>query len=413
MEHLANPYAQAPCVGWAESLRSSDAGQVWQRLNRLVRNHPLVRSSSSTAVAEWATPDSHEDLTQELFVTLLGKDRFRHYLDAGMSDREIETEIAQIELSNLLTTGLRKRYPESYRLARRISVLLQTSRRFRRFDGAGRGGARRIGLTEQVYGLNLWPEWKPTRPVDEFERRVGAVPVRLRDLRMKGCSGDTQLVIGNAELEGLIVEVLEAMDAPADVRTIRSLVMSRLPLLDAHPTQFRVAADDEDGRVRAFEQVDAKPSPEQEALARDVGRHAVEPVEEFLARLSAEVRGKAKQYERILGVLWHCYLGAEHPTQLEVAARLGVSDSLVSDYRRRIERALRSLSLTSIEEARRFEESLLAHVKNLIGSRAPSHIHGAPGTSQTAAAQSPGGRAVEVSVSSAGTRTMSWGGGML
>src|SRR5689334_7430068 len=103
MENLANAHEQAHCVGWPKRLRSSDGGQVWGRLHRLVRNHPLVRASSATSLSEWAAPDSHEDLTQELFVTLLGKDRFRHYLEAGMSDREIETEIAQIELTNLLT----------------------------------------------------------------------------------------------------------------------------------------------------------------------------------------------------------------------------------------------------------------------------------------------------------------------
>lgn len=131
-----NADGQAACMGWAECLRSSDAGQVWRRLHRLVRNHPLTRTSSARAVADWATPDSHDDLTQELFVTLLSKDRFRHYLEAGMSDGEIETEIAQIELTNLLAAGLRKRYPESYRLARRISRLLQAGRGFRRHDAA-------------------------------------------------------------------------------------------------------------------------------------------------------------------------------------------------------------------------------------------------------------------------------------
>ena len=44
-----------------------------------------------------------------------------------MSDAEIEAEISQIELTNMLTAELRKRYPESYRLARRISTLIQTS----------------------------------------------------------------------------------------------------------------------------------------------------------------------------------------------------------------------------------------------------------------------------------------------
>lgn len=358
-----NAYGQAACEGWAESLRSSDAGQVWRRLHRLVRNHPLTHPSSATAVLNWATPDSHEDLTQELFVTLLGKGRFRHYLDARMSDREIENEIGQIELTNLLTAGLRKRYPESYRLARRISALLQTSRKFRRFDAAGRTGGRHTRLTEQLYGLSHWPDGTASRPHSELERRAAAVPVRRRDPRVKGCTGDSQLIIGNADLELLLVEVLGAMDAPADVRTIRSLVMSRLPVLDAHLTQFRDAGNDEAGKGGVFEPADVRPTPEQEALGRVSDVCAGELVDEFLGRLGEEVRGKAKQYERMLSVLWHCYLCAEHKTQLELAARLGVSDSLVSGYRRRIEGALRSLPLASVEEARRFEEALRIRMK--------------------------------------------------
>lgn len=358
-----NAYGQPAGGGWAESLRSSDAGQLWLHLHRLVRNHPLARAFSAAPALKWPAPDTHDDLTQELFVTLLVKDRFRHYLDAGMSDREIETEIGQIELTNLLTTTLRKRYPESYRLARRISVLLQTSQRFRRFGGAGGGGGRRLRLTEQVYGLRRWPDGMPTRPADELARRVGALPVRRRDLSMKGCTGDTQLVIGNAALETLIAEVLEAMAAPADVRTIRGLVMSRLPILDVRMTQFHVVGDEETDGGKIFEPADGKPTPEQDALLSESGRRVGERVEEFLCLLSREVGGKVKQYERILSVLWLCYLCAGHKTQLEVASRLGVSDSLVSDYRRRIERALRSLSLTSVEEARRFEEALLIRVE--------------------------------------------------
>ena len=78
------------------------------------------------------------------------------------------------------------------------------------------------------------------------------------------------------------------------------------------------------------------------------------------------VRGKVKQYNRMLGVLWHCYLSAEHSTQLEVAATLGVSDSLVSDYRRRIEQELRALSFAEIEAARRFEMALRERVRALV-----------------------------------------------
>jgi len=65
-------------------------------------------------------------------------------------------------------------------------------------------------------------------------------------------------------------------------------------------------------------------------------------------------------------VLWYCYLCPAHITQLEAAARLSVSDSLVSDYRRRIEQQLRALAFTEIEEARRFEVALRERVRTLV-----------------------------------------------
>jgi hypothetical protein len=45
---------------------------------------------------------------------------------------------------------------------------------------------------------------------------------------------------------------------------------------------------------------------------------------------------------------------------------LGVSDSLVSDYRRRIEQELRELSFSEVEEARRFEGALRERVRELV-----------------------------------------------
>ena len=72
-----------------------------------------------------------------------------------------------------------------------------------------------------------------------------------------------------------------------------------------------------------------------------------------MGSLNEAVRGKAKQYNRIIGVLWYCYLSSDHSTQLEVAAVLSLI--LVSDYRRRIEQELRALSFTEVEEAKQFE----------------------------------------------------------
>jgi hypothetical protein len=68
----------------------------------------------------------------------------------------------------------------------------------------------------------------------------------------------------------------------------------------------------------------------------------------------------------MVAVLWYCYLSPERHTQLAVAAMLGVSDSLISEYRRRIEQELRALSLTDIAEARDFEMVLKEHVSRLL-----------------------------------------------
>jgi len=59
-------------------------------------------------------------------------------------------------------------------------------------------------------------------------------------------------------------------------------------------------------------------------------------------------------------------LSPEQATQLEVAASLGVSDSLVSDYRRRIEQELRALAFSEVEEAKQFELALRVRVKEMV-----------------------------------------------
>ena len=350
---------------WVNSLHRSDVNQLWTDLHRIVCYHPLVRASRSAGLlVEEGAQNAYTDLTQELFVLLLSKGRFQHYLDTGMTDAEIECEIGQIELTNLLTAELRKRHPESYRLARRISTLIQSSANFRRFDSSGMDDEPHRRLVDRVYGLSEWPSSKVKRESHELEQRVQMIPMRQRDTRMVGCTGDAQVVISNSDLEDLIISVLEAADSPIDVRTLRSLVMSRLPVMDIYLVPLG-GDDSEDGGMQ-FEPVDNCDNPEQGLLRRESERAAAGFVDQFLRGLHESVRGKVKQYNRMLGVLWHCYLSPDHSTQLEVAATLGVSDSLVSDYRRRIEQELRALSFSEIEEARRFEMSLRERVRALV-----------------------------------------------
>jgi hypothetical protein len=173
------------------------------------------------------------------------------------------------------------------------------------------------------------------------------------------------VVISNPDLEDLIVSVLDAVDSPVDVRTLRSLVMSRLPVMDIYLVPLD--GDDSDNENgNSYEPVDRRENPEEGLLRRESEREAAGFVDLFLKSLHDAVRGKVKQYNRILGVLWHCYLSPDSATQLEVAATLGVSDSLVSDYRRRIEQELRTLAFTEVEEAKQFELALRERVKALV-----------------------------------------------
>ena len=351
---------------WVESLRSSDVNRLWTDLHRIVSHHPLVRASRSAGLlVEEGAGAAYTDLTQELFVQLLSKNRFEHYLETDMSDYEIECEISQIELTNLLTAELRKRHPESYRLARRISTLIQSSTNFRRFDSSGVDDEPHRRLADRVYGLSEWNDDKPRRGSHDVEQRVQMIAVRQRDTRMVGCTGDSQVVISNPDLEDLIVSVLDAVDSPVDVRTLRSLVMSRLPVMDIYLVPLD-GDDSDNDNSNSYEPVDKRENPEEGLLRRESEREAAGFVDQFLASLNEAVRGKVKQYNRIIGVLWYCYLSPDHSTQLEVAAALGVSDSLVSDYRRRIEQELRALSFSEVEEAKQFELALRAHVRELV-----------------------------------------------
>lgn len=352
---------------WNESLKTSDVNQIWTELHRIVGSHPLVRASKRAGfLVEEGRQNAYTDLTQELFVALLGKERFQHYLDTGMTDAEIEAEISQIELTNMLTAELRKRYPESYRLARRVSTLIQTSKTFKRFDNLHNPDAHRR-LADRLYGLADWKNEKSRRNVQEMEERVKTVSFQSRDTRMVGCTGDAQIVISNVELEKLIVKVFKAIDSPVDVRSLRSFVMSRLPIMDIYLVPVGGAAQDngEEDRME-FDFADNRETPEENVLRREAEITAIDSVENFLANLNKSVRGKEKQYNRMISVLWHCYLINDSGTQLEVAEMLGVSDSLVSDYRKRIESNLQQLSFNGVNEARYFEKALKKTVRQLL-----------------------------------------------
>ncbi len=123
-------------IHWSDSgqiFQNEDATKIWNELYRMVYLHPLVQSARNAGMLgnNQYGGHSYTDLTQELFLTLLQKGRFQHYVETKMTDCEVEHEISQIELTNMLVAHLQRQHPESYRLARRISTLIQANERFK------------------------------------------------------------------------------------------------------------------------------------------------------------------------------------------------------------------------------------------------------------------------------------------
>jgi DNA-directed RNA polymerase specialized sigma subunit len=136
--------------------------------------------------------------------------------------------------------------------------------------------------------------------------------------------------------------------------------------MDIHLVPVGGSGDSDDEDKMHFEIPDHRENPEQDFLRNEAETEAAGFVDSFLSSLHRSVRGKVKQYDRMINVLWHCYLVSDSGTQLEVAEMLGVSDSLVSDYRKRIESNLQQLSFDGVNEARQFEKALKRKVREML-----------------------------------------------
>lgn len=354
----------APLSLWRARLENSDTQALWRALYRLVSAHPLVRSAlNNQQAAINPTPlFSLHDLTQDLYLLLLQKGRFHHYLARQMSDAEIEREIFQIELTNLLIGNLRRRRPENYRIVRRVSQVLESEPYFRRFRLRNQPPARYRQAADAIFGLREWSNDKPHRDSGTFADLIGNISMRRRNRRRTGCTGEAQVIVSNQELVELLVEIFESIDSPAPLRVLRQLALSKLPVYDPVITSIDEEVNEEQhGRTyhEVFATSDA--NPEQQTLAREQEREARAAASAFLDQLRLLARSHPQRTERLWRVLWHCYFDPEEPSQLEVAERVGLSDSSVSDYRRKLEIEMRKLKFAP-EQLDCFAEELNAQL---------------------------------------------------
>ena len=319
------------------AIEAEDYGAVRAVLLRIVRSSRFVSRQEA------------EDIASDLFLELWRKHRFRVYLTQGMDAAAIERQIRLLELPNLLSVRRRRETPEKYRLARRIAELLDADPAFARFSGAAPGA--------RFYGLAGWPIDAPRRPLAAVEHRLRGVAFPAREYRQAGCAGTSALVVSTERLRRLLAETLAAAEAVLSLSDLRGFALARLSLQDAGFLPF---ARDEEGReLEPAVFADERPDAERRLLERESRAAAAALAGSFLDALRDDVRHKPKRVERIERLCFEIFLRPDALTQLEIAARLGVSDSLVSSDRRLVERRLAVLPLRSIEEAEGFRAALL------------------------------------------------------
>ena len=98
---------------------------------------------------------------------------------------------------------------------------------------------------------------------------------------MVGCTGDSQIVISNVELEKLIVKVFKAIDSPVDVRSLRSYVMSRLPIMDIYLVPVGGSKMTTKMNGGTFELCDTRENPEENVMRSEGGIEGVGFVDNF------------------------------------------------------------------------------------------------------------------------------------
>lgn len=357
-----------PTKSWKSLLENNDDATLWQSLHRLVSIHPLIRSAQRNQHNAKNTISllSLPDLTQDLYLLLLEKSRFKHYLQDEMSDTEIEREIFQVELTNMLIGTLRRKQPENYRIVRRISGLLESDPRFKIFRSPElHQTARYRQAVNVVYGLREWNPDKSIKDVARLEDLMSNVPARIRNRRRVGCKGDAQVIVTNQELVGLLEEIFKQLDSPISLRALRTLALSKLPIYDAEVSSIDQISEQVEGSHSWEKMIISKDCPEGINLRREEEMLARRAAHDFLAKVDRMTRFQPQRTEKFWRILWHYYFDPSEPSQLIIADMVGMSDSSVSDHRRKMEQEMQKYLLRSFtsEQLSCFAEELAGQLK--------------------------------------------------
>jgi len=356
---------------WIRIIAAGDYVAVTQGLFELVSKHYAIRNREYRHRAgDTELLDSTADLTQEVFLKLSEKNRWQHYLDAGYDSAAVEHEICHIEIANIVGQTLRNRYPESFRLVRRITAVLKTDPRFKSFSASDKTTeVATRACRNQIYGLREWPINKPRKDDSLFPDLAKTVACRTRNTRRSGRGSSSHVIISNQELASLIAEILEAADSPIELRVIRQLVLPKLTLTDVRVTSLSSVLADQDspGTFTELDVVDPHPTPEQQLCNKELIHQMELQVSDLLNSLQAAVNHKSRRWDRLLRVAWDCYFDSHTWSQSRIAAKLGISNALVTHYRTLFDQHVKTLALP-FEHWLILNETLRARLVGLISA---------------------------------------------
>jgi hypothetical protein len=370
------PQIRSHSDDWIHIISRGDAETLWAKLFTIVSRHSAVRSLCAAKDLSWESlKEMCCDLTQDLYLKLQEKDRWQYYLDDGYTHERVEHELYDIEVPNLVSRLLRERHPESYRIARRTSNLLMTKKEFRCYSRPRAASSVKAEpaarptnkMVLQVYGLAEWSPDKPVKQQQHLHEMIKEVAYRLRDTRRAGRGSTSQVVISNAELTQLIIEIFCTINSPTDIRTMRSLVLSKLAVEDSQMISMEDTLEKPGSAPEPYkiDFADTKPTPEEVVLEKEIVARMEALADTVMRNCMQSVRNKPQRFRRLVEVAWHCYFNPASPSQTTVAKHLQISDSLVSHYRKIFDAIVRRPDL-AVEEYIYLNSALDKRVSELI-----------------------------------------------
>jgi len=338
---------------WEDALVREDYEALWSILFEAVsRHHSVKRLHQWENIPRDRLLDGYADMTQDLFLRLFEKNRFQHYLDSSYTNEMIVHEIDHIEIPNMINSHLRQRFPESFRIASRISSLVRNQGDYRLFPAVrdAAGVAPRRSSVMEVYGLKIWPPDKQVKDRQVLSDLIKDVEFRIRDLRRSGGKRTCHIIIPNKELNRLIADIFIAIDSPTDLRTLRNLVMSKLPIADLNfIPMIRPRLGFEQTPPGDKEYPDTRHTPEQRVLESEERQQMEAAVANLVDSLRRSCHYRLSKFARLVSVIWLYYFDREVRFAADVARVLGISNSLVAHYRATFERHVREIDISHSE----------------------------------------------------------------